>query len=260
MQPAGALLQSTGMNGERPEQPAGDSFQRTDSPTVRLQLLGSFAAYVDGAIVALPVGVQRLLTFLALHDRPLRRGTVAGSLWPEASEERAGANLRTTLWRCRGLQQEAVEADAALRLLPSVRIDLRETAAGCRWLIEEDGTDGVAVGDLCCDLLPDWDEDWILLERERFRQLRLHALEVLCHRLSMAGRHAEAVEAGLACVAGEPLRETAQAVLIRAHLAEGNPNEAIRQYCAYEVMLDRELGLAPSRALTDLISGSPARS
>jgi hypothetical protein len=34
------------------------------------------------------------------------------------------------------------------------------------------------------DLLPAWDDDWLVLERERHRQLRLHALENLSARLS----------------------------------------------------------------------------
>src|SRR6266700_2866149 len=33
---------------------------------------------------------------------------------------------------------------------------------------------------LSADLLPDWYDDWLLLEQERFRQLRMHALEALC--------------------------------------------------------------------------------
>ena len=59
------------------------------------------------------------------------------------------------------------------------------------------------------DLLPDWDEDWIQFERERLRQLRVHALEALCRRLSECGRHEEAVDAGQATMAAEPLREAA---------------------------------------------------
>ena len=42
------------------------------------------------------------------------------------------------------------------------------------------------------ELLPDWYDDWVLLERERFRQLRLHALDALCDDLTRAGRHWDA--------------------------------------------------------------------
>ena len=80
------------------------------------------------------------------------------------------------------------------------------------------------------DLLPDWNEDWVLIERERFRQARLHALEALCDRFSEAGRMMPAIQAGLAAVTADPFRESAHRALIRTHLREGNRSEALRQY------------------------------
>jgi hypothetical protein len=53
------------------------------------------------------------------------------------------------------------------------------------------------------DLLPDWYDDWVPIEAEDWRQLRLHALEVLAGRLMAADRWGEA-----ACAAAaEPLKE-----------------------------------------------------
>ena len=75
---------------------------------------------------------------------------------------------------------------------------------------------------LSADLLPDWTEDWVLMERESYHQLRLRALEALCRRLTANGRFGQAVQAGLAAVSGEPLRESARQALIEAHLAEHN--------------------------------------
>jgi hypothetical protein len=47
------------------------------------------------------------------------------------------------------------------------------------------------------------------------------ALECLCHKLSAAGRPGEAIEAGLAAIAAEPLREGAQRTLICVDRADG---------------------------------------
>ena len=58
-------------------------------------------------------------------------------------------------------------------------------------------------------------------------------------RLTAARRFGPALEAALAAVAGEPLRESAHRVLIKAHLAEGNVSEAIRQYHFYRTLLQR---------------------
>ena len=101
------------------------------------------------------------------------------------------------------------------------------------------------------EILPDWYEDWVLIEREHFRQLRLHALEALCVELTAAGRFAEAAEAGLAAVEGEPLRESAHRALIGTYLAEGNPGEAIRQYQFFGRCLQDQLGLEPSELMED---------
>ena len=68
---------------------------------VRLNLLRGFELWCDGERVTLPMSAQRVLAFLALHDRPVLRLYVAGSLWLDASEERSYANLRSALWRLR---------------------------------------------------------------------------------------------------------------------------------------------------------------
>jgi DNA-binding SARP family transcriptional activator len=178
----------------------------------RLSLLGGFELRCAGQDVAVSRNGQRLLALLALQGRPLERLWVAGTRWLDAPEERAGASLRSALWRLPQPGGTAVvEASAThLRLARHLAVDTRElvapaecleSPAGCRDHQPEPAA-------LARDLLPDWYEDWVL-ERERFRQLRLHALEALCARLTEAGRFGAAVQAGLAAVSGEPLRESA---------------------------------------------------
>jgi DNA-binding SARP family transcriptional activator len=84
------------------------------------------------------------------------------------------------------------------------------------------------------------------MERERIRQRILHALEALSERLATAGRFADAIEAAILATSAEPLRESAQRALIKAHVAEGNLTEARRSYRAYHDLVHRELGVAPS--------------
>jgi DNA-binding SARP family transcriptional activator len=110
-----------------------------------------------------------------------------------------------------------------------------------------------AVGALSHDLLPDWYDDWVLLEAEGWRQFRLHALEALAGRLIAVGRWGEAVGAANAAVRAEPLRESARAALIQAHLAHGNQSEAVREFARYRALLDTELGLSPTPLLYELV-------
>jgi DNA-binding SARP family transcriptional activator len=229
------------------------------SGELALSLLGGFELRSDGDAVRVPLSAQRVLAFLALHGRPLARVYVAGSLWIDLSERRAAAALRTALWRLSSPAAEAVRCDAqTLALDPRVDVDLAAAARRAHELLGSAGAEPVP-GDVALlresgDLLPDWYEDWVLIERERFRQLRLHALEALCRSLTCAGRHAEATEAGIAAVAAEPLRESAHRTLVSAHLAEGNAGEALRQYELCRKILRRELGLQPSPEFTRLVT------
>jgi DNA-binding SARP family transcriptional activator len=176
----------------------------------------------------------------------------------DTTEDRASANLRTALWKLHSLRDRLVHGFGRyLEVAPDVSVDLKELVARARGLIaaadDDDEVDLAEVGELDADLLPHWDDDWVLFERERLRQLRVHAMEALCRRLSQAGRHGEAVDAGLSAVAAEPLRESGQRVLIEAHLEEGNLYEARRQFEIYRSLLWEQLRVFPSVSLCSLV-------
>jgi DNA-binding SARP family transcriptional activator len=229
------------------------------TPSVQLGLVNGFELSSDLQPVWLPLNCQRLIAFLALQDRPIQRAYVAGTMWPEASEMRAAANLRSSLWRVNRLNCRVIEAiGPLLRLASNVAVDFRKISKLVRRVLE--GAINLTEADLgsiaaAGELLPDWyDADWVLVERERFRQLRLHALELLSQGLVEAGKFAQAVQASLAAVHAEPLRESASRALIRAHLAEGNRVEALRQYSAYRRLLRSELGLSPTPQMEQLVA------
>ncbi len=206
----------------------------------------------------LRLNMQRLVAFLALTNRPQRRLFVAGTLWPDSTEDHAAGSLRTTLSRIHETGLALVGASKqSVWLEPAVSVDVHELQAAAERLVaSRNGArfEAVDFRTFGGDLLPDWYDDWVLAERERLRQLRLHTLEWLCDRLSAAGRHGQAIQAGLAAVAGEPLRESAWRALIRAHLAEGNRNEALRCQRSFRRMLADELGAAPTAAFDRLFA------
>lgn len=225
-------------------------------PTIQLSLLRGFELRVAQRPVALVLSAQRLVAFLALRDKPQSRVHVAGTLWPETTTSRANANLRSSLWRAQRACRQLITASAHhLMLTPGVGVDVRSAIAHAQRLLSRAATlDDVGHwSDLAADLLPDWYDDWALLDRERYHHLRLHALEALCERLTVAGRYGEAIDSGLAAIRAEPLRESAHQALIKAHLAEGNRLEAFRQYERCRRLLLDELGLEPSPALHALL-------
>jgi DNA-binding SARP family transcriptional activator len=204
------------------------------SSSARLGMLGGFALHIESQEVPLPMNAQRLVCFLALHDQPQMRSFVSGSLWGESTEHRAGGSLRSALWRLRRATYPLVTLTSDhIALSDSVVVDLREGKALAHRVLDTSAAlDDVAGANeevLAADLLPDWTEDWVLMERESYHQLRLRALEALCRRLSAGGRFGQAVQAGVAAVSGEPLRESARTALIEAHLAEHNVAAALRE-------------------------------
>lgn len=237
----------------------------TGPTSIRLGLLGGFRLQVSGADVELPLNAQRLVCFLALQDRPILRSFLAGSLWGDVTQDHAGGSLRSALWRLGDPAYRLAKVTGNhVSLAPGIEIDLRDGELLARRILdpaqELNDVQPTAERALTSDLLPDWTEDWVLLERERYHQLRLRALEALCERLSVLGRHGEAVQTGIAAVAGEPLRESARAALIGAHMAAGNGAAATREYRAFARLLRAEMGLEPSDGLRGLIEpagGSP---
>ena len=143
-----------------------------------------------------------------------------------------------------------------VRLSPHVRVDLDEAILLANAITRPHGPLHVASVDitvLASDVLPDWYDDWVIFERERFRQLRLHALESLCERQVSTGLYAEAVQSGLAAVNADPLRESAHRALIKAYVAERNYAEAQRQYRALADLLMTDLGIEPSEEAAKLL-------
>jgi DNA-binding SARP family transcriptional activator len=216
-------------------------------------LLGGFGVVEDGQSHELPPASQRLVGFLALRNRPVLRLHVAATLWTNTSEPKASANLRTTLWRLRHFDPPLVDVTSRhARLADGVGVDARDSVALAHSLIDEPANHLHRARDVLDEpdeLLPDWYDDWVLMEREHFRQLRFHALESLCHELSEAGRFGQAVEVGQAAIRAEPLRESAHRALIEAYVAEGNVSEAVRQVERFRRLLKRQLGIEPSARL-----------
>jgi DNA-binding SARP family transcriptional activator len=232
-----------------------------DLARTRLELLHGFELRHDDRSIELPLASQRVVAFLALQERPVQRIFVACNLFVEASEERANARLRTVLWRIGKRADGIVSATSTrLSLAAGVSVDLRESSDRARRVVS--GASPLAADDLSTltlsgELLPDWYDDWVLLERERFRQLRIHALEALCGKLAAERRFAEAADAGLAAIEVEPLRESAHRALIDAYLREGNACDAVRQYRLFRDLLARDLGLQPSPLLRELVGALP---
>ena len=219
-----------------------------------LQLLGGFSLTQDGELVSVSQPAEKLLAFLGLHPTQLNRTYVFGHLWGTATEERASGRLRTALWQLRAVDPALVTSDRSrVGLGPKVAVDMREMERQSQAL--RCGSDAIDY-DLSLfrsELLPGWYDEWVLVEQAQLRQLRLESLDTIASDSLARGEYGTAVRSALAATGIDPLRESSHRLAIRAYLAEGNRAEAIRQFDLCAELLNLELGLAPSRAMANLV-------
>ncbi len=90
------------------------------------------------------------------------------------------------------------------------------------------------------------------LEALRLEELRRVAVERSAAALLAAGRPADAVALLQPFVVEQPLREAARITLMQALHAVGRTSDALDHYQAHRTHLAEELGLEPSRAITDV--------
>ena len=222
---------------------------------VVVRLLGGLSVTCDAHPVDVPPGSRRLLAYLALHPGGADRRQAAGVLWPTVCDPRAAGNLRSALWRLQQVGCSVVRSEhARLSLHDGVVVDVLELEGWAGRVLGGTATRAdLAVSPspvIEAELLPGWYDDWVLAVRDRLRLRVLHALEALGGLLRDAGRPREAVEAVQAAVIAEPLRESGQRALIEAHQAAGDWVAARRQFDAFRILLQREIGVEPSSELT----------
>lgn len=231
---------------------------RTSPEAPLIELLGRVSVSHAEGRCGVSVGAARLIAYLALHPGDHDRQRIAGTLWPDSPDARAAGNLRSALWRLNALPVELVDVDRCwVALRPEVLVDVRLLSEWAARLISDcrhpDDLASVPWDVGGVELLPGWQDDWLLLERERVRQRLLHAMECMARELIGLNRCAEAVEVALVATSADGLRESAQRILITAHLAEGNHSEARRCFDEHRELVARELGVRPSTSLSALV-------
>jgi tetratricopeptide (TPR) repeat protein len=230
----------------------------TQAPPHRITVLGAFTLAVDGAPVALSVDARRLVAYLAVHPRPQARAALAADLWPGvAGVQRLLADAIAAI-DVPGLVEGADTEGAPLALSEDVAVDLTEAMRLIRALPGMPAATAVDTSLLTEDILPGWSAVWIEIERERFRQLRLHSIEERSQRLITAGRFEDAVAMAKVAVRTAPSRESARRALIEAYVALGDLAAAVAEYDEYQELLRSSLGGPVGHGLEGLFPTTPA--
>ena len=237
--------------------PAG-AVSVTEEAGLTMRLLGVWRLDDGVDEVSTSSTMRRLLALLALQG-PTNRFAAASLLWPDSESRRAAGSLRELLWRTRQAHPDLIAVGRdTVALARAVRVDVPALRAAVDRLRRRPAPTAELPDDfvaLCTagELLPGWSDPWVESEREQLRQLQQVGLELLAaHRLTQH-RPDEALPLALAAAAAEPLRESAQRMVVRAHLAMGNYSQAVTQFERFSELLDDELGVRPSREFADLL-------
>ena len=222
----------------------------------RVTVLGPFTLTARGTAVPLGVDARRLVAYLSVHHRPQERAALAADLWPGTAAD-AAARLLAEAVAAVEVPGLLDEDGSSLSLAADVEVDLVDAMGLVRALPEIPADDHPDISLLSADILPGWTAPWIAVERERFRQLRLHAVEERSMRLSNAGHHDLAVTLAESAVRAAPSRESARRALIEAHLAQGNIAEAVAQYDDYRELLRSSVGGPDPSGLEGLFPPAP---
>ncbi|HYG58523.1 MAG TPA: BTAD domain-containing putative transcriptional regulator, partial [Symbiobacteriaceae bacterium] len=184
---------------------------------------------------------EMLLAFLALHPgRRFKRAELIRRLWPDRVPDNSAGYLRVTLSRLRSALYPAdrcicTERDEVWLSPAEAWIDL----AAFRQSREVDLVSG--------PLLEGWEYEWLQEAR--------HALhvEVLSHLVArataalQAGAVQPAIASARQLLSLDPTHEMAYQILMRAHIAMGEPETALSLFRQCRAVLEAELCTCPTK-------------
>ncbi|MBT5896851.1 MAG: hypothetical protein HOK30_00365 [Rhodospirillaceae bacterium] len=222
---------------------------------LKIRLLGvlSFAGDDGGELVLTRKNRAVLAAIILAGPSPLSREKLAELFWGDRSEKQAHASLRQALaairkglgWHkdCLQTGPDFVTVDAT-----AITLDLDEFATlaasedSADWeralaLYQGDILDGIR-------LKEDHFEAWLAPIRER---LRGTAIRLMADSLEVAHTAERKVALASHLLALEATNETAHRALMRTYAAQGRDNAALKQFAVCQDLLERELGIAPSR-------------
>lgn len=217
--------------------------------------------------------VRALLAYLAVEvDRPHRRETLAGLLWPDRPERRARQSLSQALFKLRRVIGDAEAKPPFLLVTPQTlqfnpssdyHLDVTtftdllttcqahthdglETCAACVARLQQ------AVALYRGNFLTGFSlsgspafEEWLVLTRERLHRLACQAHGHLADYFDRQGAYEQALHYARQQVELDPWREEAHRQLIRLLALSGQRSAALAQYETCRRLLAEELGLGP---------------
>jgi DNA-binding SARP family transcriptional activator/predicted ATPase len=212
-----------------------------------------------------------LLCYLALEGRARTREHLAGLLWGESTDAHAHGSLRKALSELRASYPSHVvitRNSVAFKSDAPHRLDVAAFQEQVSWGLRQDTgslteeqvaalTEAVTQyrGDFLEGLFVRGAlafEEWVLIERERFRQCVLRALHALAAHHAACGAKEQAIACTRRLLELEPAQEEAHRNMMSLLALTGQQVAALRQYELCRQVLADELAIAPDAATTAL--------
>lgn len=225
---------------------------------LQVKLLGGFEASLEsGDRIALKGRKPRaLLALLAISPgTAVSREKLTSLLWSDRGDEQARGSLRQALAELRralgdndGARLKADRDNLTLDPESTVcdAVELEELAVGegrgglerAAELYRGDLLDGIGIGD------PGF-EDWVTVERARFRELAQDGLRRLLENQTRREALADAVQTARKLLSLDPLQEPVHRTLMQLYDRLGDRAMALKQYQSCRDVLRAELGVEP---------------
>lgn len=241
---------------------------------VRIYLTARVAMEVEGEVVLDERqfrGRQGRVAFAYLafeRARPVTRDELVAVLWPEDPPPVLDVALSAVISRIRRLlaadplRARGVYLSGGLGqyqlLLPAdtwvdveagaSAIDVAEAATRVGESARVLGPAAVAAAIARRPFLPGVEGEWVDSQRRRLERQLLRALDCLARMWLATGEPGLAVENATEAISADPFRESSH-LSLRAHVASGNPAQAVQVYRRLQQVLDQELGTRPSTAI-----------
>jgi DNA-binding SARP family transcriptional activator len=235
---------------------------------LRLLLLGGLHIIRCGTPVPGFVSrkVPALLCYLAVTGRPHLRAELAGLLWGELPDAAANANLRQALCNLRHLlapylliAPQTVEFNRDSPYWLDVEVLQSRSNPRAAWSDADIDLLGEAVEHYQGEFLQGFHvrdalafEEWVLGQREHWRQIALQALHTLAAYFTAQDNVAEAVRYSTRLLALEPWQEQAHRQMMQLLTRSGRREAALAQYETCRRVLVQELGVEPMPETTRL--------
>ena len=235
-------------------------------PPLFALFFGSFSLYRGRQ--RLSIGSRRTIselgTYLIAHaGKAIARDALMDLLWPEVDPARAAHRLHVAVSDLRRIVDAPGDPSVVRLRDDSYQISTRSVATDCelfeqhyqrgrRAVLQHDDAAAAVAFEAALQLytgefLADYPYlEWAAQKRAHYAERHLGALTALCEHAAQRRDYAVVEEYARAILAVDNLREQAYRHLMRAHYYLGRRASAIRQYRACAVVLERELGAAPS--------------